>query len=292
MRRMAVDKPMPLDHLVLPTAQLVTARARLGALGFTVAPDGVHPFGTRNCCVYLADGTFLEPLAVDDASRIAEAEAAGNTFVLRNSLFRDTAGQEGFSALALTTADALAADIRYRRAGLSAGELLTFSRPFVDATGRTDTASFRLGFAAPQDSPAAFCFATERVNSPAVDRTTLQHHANGALRVLSIAAISPQASKFAVFLAEAASSKAETQSEGGYWVALANTKIAVAQVGSGDPFVADHPRFVGVSFGVEDLGRTATVLDGASIPYSHVGARLVVAQAAGQGATFTFEELS
>ena len=56
----------PLDHVVLPVADLGVARARLTALGFTVAPDGLHPFGTANCCVYLADGTFLEPLAVGD----------------------------------------------------------------------------------------------------------------------------------------------------------------------------------------------------------------------------------
>jgi hypothetical protein len=47
----------PLDHLVLPTGSLEVARARLAALGFVVAPTGIHPFGTENCCVFLADGT-------------------------------------------------------------------------------------------------------------------------------------------------------------------------------------------------------------------------------------------
>ncbi|TIX70312.1 MAG: VOC family protein, partial [Mesorhizobium sp.] len=56
----------PLDHLVLPTARLDAARVRLGSLGFVVAPTGIHPFGTENCCVFFADGTYLEPLAVGD----------------------------------------------------------------------------------------------------------------------------------------------------------------------------------------------------------------------------------
>ncbi|RVA54992.1 VOC family protein, partial [Mesorhizobium sp. M7A.F.Ca.CA.001.08.1.1] len=56
----------PLDHLVLPTQSLEVARARLAALGFVVAPTGIHPFGTENCCVFLADGTYLEPLSVGD----------------------------------------------------------------------------------------------------------------------------------------------------------------------------------------------------------------------------------
>ncbi|TIT26271.1 MAG: VOC family protein, partial [Mesorhizobium sp.] len=45
--------PHSLDHLVLPTASLDVARARLVSLGFVVAPTGIHPFGTENCCVFL-----------------------------------------------------------------------------------------------------------------------------------------------------------------------------------------------------------------------------------------------
>jgi hypothetical protein len=54
----------PLDHLVLPTGSLDAVRSRLSSLGFIVAPTGIHPFGTENACVFLADGTYLEPLAV------------------------------------------------------------------------------------------------------------------------------------------------------------------------------------------------------------------------------------
>ena len=60
---MEFEDPRAIDHLVLPTDSLGVARARLSALGFTVAPDAQHPFGTGNCCVYLQDGTYLEPLA-------------------------------------------------------------------------------------------------------------------------------------------------------------------------------------------------------------------------------------
>eukprot|EP01133_Synstelium_polycarpum_P029511 gene29511-36177_t len=42
--------PRPVDHLVLPVVELDTARQRLEALGFTVAPSAQHPFGTENAC--------------------------------------------------------------------------------------------------------------------------------------------------------------------------------------------------------------------------------------------------
>ena len=38
----------PLDHLVLPVDTLTQARRRLSNLGFTVADDARHPFGTEN----------------------------------------------------------------------------------------------------------------------------------------------------------------------------------------------------------------------------------------------------
>ena len=54
--------PHLLDHLVLPTVNIAMARERLGRLGFTVAPDARHPFGTENACVFFADKTYLEGL--------------------------------------------------------------------------------------------------------------------------------------------------------------------------------------------------------------------------------------
>ncbi|MGC4025663.1 MAG: VOC family protein [Mesorhizobium sp.] len=83
----------PLDHLVLPVANLDEAQRRYRALGFTVAPIGVHPFGTANCCIYLEDGTFIEPLAVADADAVAKAVEDGNGFVIGDRVFRDRAGR-------------------------------------------------------------------------------------------------------------------------------------------------------------------------------------------------------
>ena len=74
---MTKTSPHPLDHLVLPTASLDVARARLTSLGFVVAPTGIHPFGTENCCVFLADGTYLEPLAVGDEQAATKRHCRG-----------------------------------------------------------------------------------------------------------------------------------------------------------------------------------------------------------------------
>lgn len=41
-----------IDHLVLPVEDIGIAVKRLVSLGFTVAPEALHPFGTRNACVF------------------------------------------------------------------------------------------------------------------------------------------------------------------------------------------------------------------------------------------------
>ncbi len=93
MSKTTQENPHPLDHLVLPTTSLDCARTRLTSLGFVVAPTGVHPFGTENCCVFFADGTYLEPLAVGDERTAATAVGEGNVFVARDRAYRDTCGQ-------------------------------------------------------------------------------------------------------------------------------------------------------------------------------------------------------
>ena len=62
-----------IDHLVLPVHDLAQAMARYVALGFTVTPRAVHPFGTANALIQL-QGCFLELLEVDDAAKIPASQ--------------------------------------------------------------------------------------------------------------------------------------------------------------------------------------------------------------------------
>jgi hypothetical protein len=291
-------KPRPLDHLVLPTADLGTARARLMALGFTVAPVGVHPFGTENACVYLADGTFLEPLAVGDAGKVAEAVAAKNVFVARDQKFRAESGEEGFSALVFGTQDADADHDAFVRAGISAGDRLDFSRPFTDASGKADTASFRLAFAAIANAPDAFFFTCERANAPKVDRSALQAHANGATRIAAIVACANNPADYRSFFVAVANAAAARDTDGELLVELPNADIKLA-----DPlafradFGLDLPsgselRLAAIVFSVAKLTQTENILRANVIDFEHHGNRLIVPQASGQGAIFAFEEFS
>ncbi|TGP74908.1 VOC family protein, partial [bacterium M00.F.Ca.ET.221.01.1.1] len=88
------------------------------------------------------------------------------------------------------TANADAHHTRYVEAGLSAGEMLSFSRAFTDANGKSDMASFKLAFVSDKEADEAFLFACQRINAPKIDRTALQTHANGVTGILEIIAVS------------------------------------------------------------------------------------------------------
>ncbi len=290
MGAMSITAPTAaLDHLVLPTGSLDGARARLGALGFTVAPTGVHPFGTANCCVYLADGTFLEPLAVSDAGACAAAAAEGNVFVARDHAFRVSAGDEGFSAIVLVSTDAQADHAAFLADGISAGDMLTFSRPFQDASGKSDTASFRLAFAAaPQTIP--FVFTCERVNAPSVDRSPLERHANGAAGILAVTVVAADPGAAAGFFAAATDAEGRADIDGVRFP-LAGGEVVIRDPGTDEPPVrAAAFAYRAIVFAVADLPATRTILEANGIGFDASDNRITVAPAPGQGATFIFEE--
>lgn len=290
--------PRELDHLVLPTAALGTARARYEALGFTVSPVGVHPFGTENACVYLADGTFLEPLVVGDAAKASEAVATGNVFVARDQEFRKLNGAEGISAVVFSTHDADADHDAFLRAGVAAGPRLDFSRPFVDASGKADTASFRLAFAAEMAVPDTFFFTCERANAPQVDRSALQAHANGARRITAVVACADDPGSHRQFFVAVAKAPVAAQSPGRIELRLPNAAIQLVNApGFMAEFGLDAPagsplRLAAVVFGVASLAQAKTLFDAGGVGYEQRGNRLIVPPAPGQGAIFAFEELS
>ncbi len=281
----------PLDHCVLPTADLDVARRRLTALGFTVAPRALHPFGTENCCVYFSDGTYLEPLAVADPVKTGIASMRGNVFTVRDAAFRYRLGDEGFSAMVLGTEDAAGDHREFSRAGVSAGRILNFSRPFVDAAGRSDTASFKLAFAADLRAPDAFFFTCQRVNAPAVDRSVLQRHLNGVRRIKAIVLEAPEPRDFAAFLQHVVGATPE-ETPDGLRFAAANGDVLVRR--SVKPRGLPRPglRLAEIVFGAGSLAKVRSAFDAAGIHHEAKPGRLIAAPAAGQGAAFAFEVLS
>jgi hypothetical protein len=224
--------------------------------------------------------------------------AAGNVFVARDQAFRERNGVEGFSAVVFSTRDADADQDIFERAGVSAGPRLDFSRPFTDASGKADTASFRLAFAAEATVPDTFFFTCERANAPKVDRSALQAHANGARRIMAVVACAEDPASHGIFFEAVAGAPATAPSPGLIELGLPNAAVEIvdaaifaAEFGIAAP--AGSPlRLAAVVFGVASLTRAEDLLRANVIEFDHRDNRLIVPPAPGQGAIFAFEELS
>lgn len=289
--------PRPIDHLVLPVSDLAVARARLAALGFTVAPDARHPFGTENCCVFLADGSYLEPLGIANREECEAAALAGNSFVSRDQAFRFRRGLEGFSGIAMATGDAAADDARYRAAGLCGGAMLEFSRDMLLPGGGKATGSFRLAFAADARSPDFFFFASERVVALPSDRAALERHENGVVALAEAVLSEQNPTDFQYLLQEAADEREVEALSFGMSVETPRGRITVLNAAGLEGFYGIAPaggdrglKGEAVVFRVADLSHCRHMLLARGIAFTERDDRLLVPPAPGQGVLFVFGE--
>ncbi|WP_275790904.1 VOC family protein [Pararhizobium gei] len=287
-----------LDHLVLPVVDLSVARARLEALGFTVAADALHPFGTVNACVFLADKTYLEPLAVADSEHCEAAAKGGNVFVARDQAFRFRRGQDGLSAIVVSSGDAVADHERFRKAGMSAGDVLEFSRAMVLPDGREAVGSFRLAFAADLRSPDFFLFSCERVAPLPSDRSALETHANGVIGMAEVVLSEPNPRDFQYLLQEVIVEAEISAHSFGMDIETANgVKISVLNPGGMAGFfdrkTPSHARGLRgrvIVFKVTDLSATEQLFAANAVSFIRRDKRLIVPEAPGQGVIFAFGE--
>jgi hypothetical protein len=271
-----------IDHLVLPVEDLAIARQRLGSLGFTIAPEADHPFGTSNACVFLSDGIYLEPLAWRDEGKVLSSALGGNQFTARDVAFRKAAGENGFSALVVSSDDAEADHARFHAAGLSGGDILEFARQALKADGTPVTARFRLAFL-DSGSDTFFLFSCERLNPLPADRAALERHANGVAGLKEVVLTSKEPHSLEPVL-QLLTGQAGVPVSDDRVFGLPNGDLRVMKVSSGA--LAGEM----LVFHTADLSVTEAVLTANQVEFEKRGARIVVSAAPGQGVAFAFEE--
>lgn len=271
------------DHLVLPVSDLDVARTRLHALGFQVAPNGRHPFGTVNACIFLPDKTYLEPLAVADQQEADTAIAKGNEFIIRDRLFRQHRG-DGLSAIAMQSDDAQADHAVFAAAGVGSGEMLEFSRPLRLPDGRESISSFRLAFAVEPLEERFFLFSCQRLNPLPVDRAALENHANGVVGLKRVL-IQTGREDYMKLMATALGNDIRDITNG-HAFETANVSVEVVVGNDADRGLLA----IGLVFGVSDLEVTAAVLTDNGVSHVKTLDGIVVPATPGQGVAFLFEE--
>ena len=281
-------EPRNLDHVVLPVPDLDTARARYQSLGFTVAPDGRHKFGTENCCVKFANGTFLEPLAIGHRETVEANALKGNNFLSRDASYRFRNGDNGFSMVVFTGEDAKAERRDFRKLGYKTGKLVTVKRTGVHA---------RLAFALDDRAPDFSMFLCQDIGAVPKPDTKLLKHDNGAVRISQVTLYEPVPSDFQYYLQSVSGQRDVRSHSFGMDQSLPNGTITTlnayglsAYYGISDVPTGRGLRAMAIDIEVKNLAAVSKLLKKYKIECSEVGARLVVPPAPGQGMTLAFVE--
>jgi len=173
---MALQHIIGLDHVVVSVRDLDAAAAAWAALGFTVSPRGTHSahMGSGNYTIMFGDD-YVELLGV-----ISPTE--------HNAPMREwLEAQEGIERAAFTALDAAAGVAELQARGIAALGPIAFGRPVELPGGDVGEARFNvLRWPVGLRPGGLRIFACQHLTRETVWIPGLQHHANGASRILRV----------------------------------------------------------------------------------------------------------
>ncbi|MEO0909699.1 MAG: VOC family protein [Pseudomonadota bacterium] len=280
--------PRNLDHVVFPVPNLEIARERLTSLGFTVAPDARHKFGSENACVFFENGTFFEPLAIGHRETVEADIMKGNNFLRRDAAYRFRNGDDGFSMVVMGDKDPVAQRKAIKKAGYQTGKTVIVRRPGVKV---------HLAFIIDERAPDCSFFLCERPDGPPSFPAEMTDHANGAKAIGQVTLHEHLPEDFQYYQ-QFASGEREVRSHSfGMDIELPNTTLSTyTDAGMKAHYgVEGLPQRRGlkaraVDVIVSDLGKVADLLKKNGVEARTVGKRLIVDPAEGQGAIIAFVE--
>lgn len=288
--------PRKFDHVVLPVESLELSRARYQALGFNVAADAMHPFGTENACIFFQEGTYLEPLAVGQREDCERSALEGNMFTATDQAYRFRNGQTGFSAIAFLSENAGKDRTLFKSKGISSGENLAFSRPFKMPDGSFEEGSFELTFARDLRAPDITLFCCQDVKMPKMGKSDLSTHDNGVVGIKEIVLSEFVPSDFQYYLQDVVGNRDTPSHSFGMEIAAANTNINVlTPEGMAMTFGVERSvqerglRAEGLVLSVNNRKNLEAALKRGKIEYVDKGRYLVADRADGQGAFLAFD---
>ena len=280
--------PRNLDHVVLPVPNLEITRERFTQLGFTVAPDARHSFGSENACVFFENGTFIEPLAIGHRETVEADIIKGNSFLRRDMGYRFRNGDDGFSCIVMGEKDPKKARKKFKKAGYQTGKVVVVKRPGV-----------KVHIACIMDERAPDCmfFMCERPDGPPKFAADLIKHANGALKISRVTMHEHLPEDFQYYIQTATEQREVRSHSFGMDMELPNATLTTlnddgmkAYYGLKDTPQERGLRAMAFDITVQNLDKTKENLKNNKIEAKMIGGRLVVEPASGQGAILAFVE--
>lgn len=259
-----------IDHLVLAVHDLEKARAFYAALGFTLTPRAVHPWGTTNHLAQL-HGCFLELLAVPEPAKIAPAKPGEFGFGPFNRDF--LARRQGMSMLVFQSGDARRDQAEFASSGLHTYAPFDFGREAKLPDGTVARVDFSLAFVTDPRMPEAAFFACQQHAPKYFWKADYQAHANGARGIAEVIMVAPEPTALADFFAKLQGRESVRADGGELRVATARGRIAAltpaafaARFPGASPAAAT-PHFAAFRITGVDPAAQSTRLAAAGIPH-------------------------
>ncbi len=247
-----------IDHIVHCVRDLDAAIARFEALGFTLTPRALHPFGTGNALVQM-QGCFIELLAIVEPEKIAAATTGGFGF---GPFCRDyLARREGMAMLVFESGDAHADRADFIAGGLATYPVFDFSRKARLPDGGEATVAFSLAFVTHEAMPQATFFTCQQHAPEHFWKPDYQRHANGARAIAEIVMVADDPGAWRKFF-EGMQGAGSTRLDGdrltietarGKVTVLTQDAFAVRFPGETAPTEREGPVFAAAIVGVSDV---------------------------------------
>jgi hypothetical protein len=259
-----------IDHIVHCVNDLDAAIARFKALGFTLTPRALHPFGTGNALVQL-QGNFIELLAIVEPEKIAGAAAGGFSF---GAFCRDyLARREGMAMLVFESHDAQADHRDFEAAGLTTYPVFDFARKATLPSGEEAEVAFSLAFVTHEAAPQAAFFTCQQHAPEYFWKPDYQRHANGAQAVAEIVMVADAPSDWRGLFEGLQGAGSVSETEGGIAVRTNRGQVTVLDEaafaarfpGESAPAGREGPVFAAAIVSVADLDVLREQLDTSSV---------------------------
>ena len=257
------------DHIIVGVSDLQAAYRAYQRLGFTLSSRGRHiGWGTANYCIMFAD-EYLEILGILDPAQFT------------NNLDKRLEEMgEGLLGVSFATEDADAAHAQL--SGLGAEPPKDLKR-LLDLPEGTVELAFRLVHLPPEATPGAPGFLCQHLSRDLVWQAHWLDHANGAVGIAAVIARVEDLDQAHAAYGALLGPGAVSPVDGEVRVTVGGGELRLLVSG---PDIPEGPE--GLDIAVEDLGRTAEVLEKARIIHRRTEERITVAAEDAYGVSLGF----
>lgn len=166
-----------IDHPLILVRDLDAAIARFTALGFTMAPQSRHPWGTSTC-IAIMERSLIELVSIYDEALLDELPAGD--FRFGRFVQKHLSEREGISLTALNSESAADAAAVVTGRGVECQGTIDFGRDVKRPDGTLDRTSTTLKILASNDLPRLSNFICQQHRPDLIYVPKWSSHANGA----------------------------------------------------------------------------------------------------------------